>query len=481
MSPRPSWCVGQFLQTLLEMATWSGHPESADWLADQIDLWPDMNASIAWYLFVVSRAGAGGKVLAGMRALIVSTETQPRSSPWSAQGISEPQRTQMLAELIRAGDIATIPLLSRAYQLGLTHPDLSLRARGLPPGEVDGLVVQVTPRDRPFGLHPWQMLAMTPPGLQAPWHGYDDAHLIAAWRALLTGEAADAIWQDLERNGLINAQLPPCTLPLLAEELARRPVQKVLYGLREALRSLSQNTLLATPALREAVQKLIENQPLGPDAFAMLQPEVARSFAEPALQRLRATGDVAWIGTLTQRQVAIGVGEWRAALRQQNALPALGVLPPGAPIELEADVAALTQAASEHVRIAAAAAMARAFPTRAAAVLLPMLQDADENVRKAARENLDLLREAQEQRQFWARVQGGVDLTPQATSQKLVQQAQPDQPSAQRVLAIRSLAAVGATEALPLLIEWSKDQDAAVKAAADAAIAAILQKAEASK
>ncbi|MCB9877731.1 MAG: hypothetical protein H6835_09040 [Planctomycetes bacterium] len=481
VSSRPSWCVGSFLQRLFEMAAWSGHPEAGDWLADQIDAWPDMNATIGFDLCVVSRAGASDEVRDRLRALLVSTDPQQRNSPRGTQGLNSNLRTWMLAELIRAGDVATIPLLTRAYQLGLQYADLSLRGRSLPPGETDGLVVQRTPPGQSFALNPWQMLAMNPPGLQAPWHGYDDAHLVAAWRELLTGEATDAIWQELERSDLANAQLPTCTLPLLAEELTRHPVLKVLHGLRVALGSLTPTMLLDQPELHAAVQKLLDNEHLGCQAYGMLQTEVARSFADHALQILRTTGDIDWIGVLTSRQVPIGVEEWRAALRARNARPALSSLPPGAPAELEGDVAALLRAPSEDVRAAAATAMARAFPTRAAAALLPMLQDTDENVRTTTREQLDLLREAQEQRQFWARVQGGVDLTPQATSQKLVQQAQSDQPSAQRVLAIRSLAAVGATEALPLLIEWSKDADGAVKDAADAAIAAILQKAEAAK
>ncbi|MEZ6036244.1 MAG: tetratricopeptide repeat protein [Planctomycetota bacterium] len=481
VSSRPSWCVGSFLQRLFEMAAWSGHPEAGDWLVDQIDVWPDMNATIAWYLCVASRAGAGAKVHECLRAILISPDSQQQNSPHGTQGMNPYQRTQILAELIRVGDVATIPELARAYQLGLQHVQLYLRARGLRPGEADGLVVEVTPQGQSLGLHPLQMLAMTPPGHRTPWHGYDDAHLVAAWRELLTGEATDAVWHDLETNAGLNIQLPTCTLPLVAEELKRRPAQPVLYDLREALGALTQATLLAAPAMRVAVQQLLDNETLGCNAYAMLQSDVARSFGERALQRLRDTGDVGWIRRLTERQIQIGVDEWRAALRQQNPLPAVQALPTEAPAELEADVVALLLGPSEHVRIAAAAAMARAFPTRAPATLLPMLQDNEESVRNAVREQLDLLREAQEQRQFWARVQGGVDLTPQATSQKLVQQAQPDQPSAQRVLAIRSLAAVGATEALPLLIEWSKDQDAAVKAAADAAIASILQKAEASK
>jgi HEAT repeat protein len=66
---------------------------------------------------------------------------------------------------------------------------------------------------------------------------------------------------------------------------------------------------------------------------------------------------------------------------------------------------------------------------------------------------------------------------PSATVAKLIAQAQADQPKAQRLLALGSLAVLAAPEALPYLIDHTEDGDAEIAAAAREAIARIHAKA----
>ena len=67
----------------------------------------------------------------------------------------------------------------------------------------------------------------------------------------------------------------------------------------------------------------------------------------------------------------------------------------------------------------------------------------------------------------------GLDASPASAAEKLLLQAKPGAPKAQRLLAIQSLGVLGVPEALPFLIDWSADPDGEVASAAQAAITAI--------
>jgi HEAT repeat protein len=130
-----------------------------------------------------------------------------------------------------------------------------------------------------------------------------------------------------------------------------------------------------------------------------------------------------------------------------------------------------------RVRLAACKYFAGIVSKDAVPELLARLKDDNEAVRNAAADALQKIRFYQEQQAHWDRILKGVDASAGTVTEKLLVQAKPGQPKEQRVLAIQSLAAVGAPEALPFLIDWLGDQDADVAAAARAAVGTIHQRA----
>lgn len=105
--------------------------------------------------------------------------------------------------------------------------------------------------------------------------------------------------------------------------------------------------------------------------------------------------------------------------------------------------------------------------------LLRLLADPEQHVRERAAEALTRIRFYHEQQAHWDRVLKGLDASPASAAEKLLLQARPGAPQAQRLLAITSLGALGAPEALPFLIEWSQEADPDIAARAKDAITRI--------
>lgn len=105
--------------------------------------------------------------------------------------------------------------------------------------------------------------------------------------------------------------------------------------------------------------------------------------------------------------------------------------------------------------------------------LIALLRDPVESVRQAATDALTRIRFFHDEQSHWERVRQGIDATPASACEKLLLQAKPGQPKAQRLMAVESLGVLGQAEALPFLIDWTQDADAEVAAAARAAITAI--------
>ena len=101
------------------------------------------------------------------------------------------------------------------------------------------------------------------------------------------------------------------------------------------------------------------------------------------------------------------------------------------------------------MRLAAVEALGRILAADSAAALLPALRDPDDKVREAAAASLERIRLYHEQKAFWEQFGSGVQTGREAATAKLLMQAKPDQPRDQRLLAIQSLGALGAPEALP--------------------------------
>ena len=114
----------------------------------------------------------------------------------------------------------------------------------------------------------------------------------------------------------------------------------------------------------------------------------------------------------------------------------------------------------------------RALDPAAVPELLDLLRSSRESVREAATTALRAIRFHREQQEYWA---GGAGAVAQSVAalQRLQQQAAPGEPKAQRLLAIRAIAALRRPTALPSLIELSAETDAEIAAAALAAIDAL--------
>lgn len=125
------------------------------------------------------------------------------------------------------------------------------------------------------------------------------------------------------------------------------------------------------------------------------------------------------------------------------------------------------------VRMAAASRCGAIVDKEAVPGLIHLLRDDSDSVREKAAEALTRIRFYHEQQAHWDRVLKGLDASPASAAEKLLLQAKPGAPKAQRLLAIKSLGVLGVPEALPFLIEWSADPDGEVASAAQAAITAI--------
>ncbi|MCA8964118.1 MAG: HEAT repeat domain-containing protein, partial [Planctomycetes bacterium] len=105
--------------------------------------------------------------------------------------------------------------------------------------------------------------------------------------------------------------------------------------------------------------------------------------------------------------------------------------------------------------------------------LIRLLRDPTQAVRDAASDALTKIRFFHEQQAHWDRVFKGIDASATSAAEKLLLQAKPGQPKAQRLLAITSLGTLGVPEALPFLIDWTTDPDAEIAASAKAVITEI--------
>jgi hypothetical protein len=139
----------------------------------------------------------------------------------------------------------------------------------------------------------------------------------------------------------------------------------------------------------------------------------------------------------------------------------------------EALVLAMLRDPEGNVRYEAATCLGALVSKEAVPGLIELLRDGDTTVRKAAADALTRIRFYHEQQAHWDRVLKGLDATPASAAEKLLLQGKPGAPKEQRLLAITSLGTLGVPEALPFLIDWTQDADAAIAKAAKDAITQI--------
>jgi HEAT repeat protein len=250
---------------------------------------------------------------------------------------------------------------------------------------------------------------------------------------------------------------------------------------------VGKDDVAAGSPLRAAIESLLrtDDQDLAHSVFAQLRSAVAMSFEAEARSLLRrAHYPGSFVEIMLRAGLPIAPEEWQMALQDPsppNRVTTLHNLPVPLPAELRGRVEQMLRDDAVTVRAAACSALARTLAADAVPALLAALPDQDDAVRKAATEALERIRFQSEQQAYWQDAKAGIQTSPQSAAAKLLRQAQPQEPKEQRLLAIPSLGVLGAAESLPYLIDWTKDADADVAAAARAAVAQIHGKAGAPK
>ncbi|MFN3243375.1 MAG: HEAT repeat domain-containing protein [Planctomycetota bacterium] len=125
---------------------------------------------------------------------------------------------------------------------------------------------------------------------------------------------------------------------------------------------------------------------------------------------------------------------------------------------------------NEQVRLLAANRLGAMVSKQAVPKLIELLKDPVFSVQEEASKALTRIRFYHEQQAHWDRILKGMDASPQSAVEKLLLQAKPTARKEQRLLAIASLGVLGKPEALPFLIDWTQDADAAIAEAAKAAV-----------
>jgi hypothetical protein len=477
------------LKCFLLLAARSRHPEAAAWLFAQLDRAQPMAKVVANALRGMSRNG-DEPARTELRKLLVWPGNQHDQ-------LTAEDRSQVLAELVRVGDVETIDLIPRAYELGLKttsvrydDPKLADNVRGAGIG---------------FLLDPAE--ETTNGGVR--WHGYADKDLLRAWRVLLTSpSSAKSAWFELAAASGTSAQpqdvvliqppslrrAPAVVLPLLLELLpawrasqdaASKAPSKVAWNLhhwiKTMLHHLPDAKLREQGAIEEALRKAVrsEDPTLARWMCGLVPKPLKGRFVDEARALIASDPEPWFVRHVCENNIPLREQDWRGLLQSTNTeVRTLGLtfLPPESAAGLRDTVFGALRAEPPPVRNEAIVAAARVYGSDAVPALLPLLQDQDENVRKIAREQLEKLRQDAEQRTFWQKAQAGIDTSSQGAATKLLLQAKASEPKEQRLLALRSLAVLGVAETLPYLIDAANDADAEIAAAARAAITAIHQK-----
>jgi HEAT repeat protein len=416
------------------------------------DLLPEVAEAAHW----LSLRNDDPSINALLRDLMVMEPLQPNT------------RDALFAELARRGDVEAIPRFARAYQLGLqASTRLSVAGVNIPRTGVGWLS------------------SYSENGQSHKLHGFDDAQLTAAWRAVLEGPAVIQALADASRVGrdLPRVALQPVTEALLAHVDQLNEAKVSQYGNTNWQRSILLTvTGMVTDSAEDApcraiVARLCAHPQWGKTVFeGLVAPQVIAAMADDLRKLLGGPNGLEAMQRLNYGGITLTTDELLTCLRgPDNRYEFLEQLRPDAPPEIVREVVGMLKTGDAHVRAGACEALGRFLSADAVPALLPMLRDPDASVVKVATEALDKIRQYQEQKAYWDQFQSGITTGRESATAKLLIQAKPGAPKEQRLLALRSLAALGAPEALPYLIEWTHDADAEVAQAAKDAIGTIHQ------
>ncbi|MBL8725745.1 MAG: HEAT repeat domain-containing protein [Planctomycetes bacterium] len=458
-------------------------PATVPWLLQQLQTRPGLVDALACASLLLSRSGCQEAANA-MRVLLTWSGTPEVSMAAST-------RVCLFAELVRIGSREAIQEFSTAYSLGMGLADIwppqaSLRRLS---GVVQGTATTQfsSATVRLGGINLLSDVSDRSGGVRVPLYGYGREDLIAAWRVLLDSPVAQQF--VTEAGQVHDLRAPLAVLPLFAERLptiwaglGNDVGQRVLSFLFASFSDVTTENLAADPALAPAIAGLLRfEDAIATRVLASLPPKVVReTFPAEALHVLRAVPQIFGQGMWKRIGIPLNVADWQHLLRTADA-SLLGSLVSELPTPLDPALRPLLEATLRSsdldVRRIGCGALARLSAFDSVGALLAMLNDPEPLVRKAATEALEQLRFQQEQRSYWNTAGTGIDASPAAALAKLLQQAKAGAAKDQRLLAIRSLAALGRPEALPFLIEAIQDQDPDVAAAARAAVALLHERA----
>jgi HEAT repeat protein len=455
------------LRSLLYLVGRSGSAAAPEWLTTLVTRFPNIASCAIETLIQLSFQGVGEPATSALRKFLV-WEGSPE------KGLDPNRRSQVFAELARLGDVPSIALFPRAYKLGLGNT-----APWRPtPGPRTDLMPRPSLASRGIGFLALDGTANGTPG--NPLFGYTDPQLVLAWRTLLQSDAREEVWSEIAtlQNRIPAAVLPPLAaeLPTYVEALSGNNQSDIL----NIFRPVGAEEVATGTELHAAIQALLrdKNTDLSRLLFFRLQPDVARQFADEARALLRGSKSPGAFGYCFVRAgIEMELADWLLCLQDQeasNRVLTLKSLPQPLPPELRTRVEQMLRTdPSNGVRGEACNLFGRLLSNDAVPPLLDALRNNDESVCKAATDALERIRFFQEQQAYWQNAKAGIDTSPANATAKLLAQARPGEPKDQRLLALRSLGVLGSPESLPYLIDWTKDQDAEIAAAALDAVTTI--------
>ncbi len=193
----------------------------------------------------------------------------------------------------------------------------------------------------------------------------------------------------------------------------------------------------------------------------ILTEETSRDIVEAALKSVRYAKEPALRAGIRRHLASEDANLRRRALQALVANDRESAIP---------EILALAADESGAVREELCASLALVPDRRSVPVLIELLKDPGANVREKADAALRQVQFYFEQKDRWEKWLKGAGLESENAAEALLKQAAPDQPKAQRLVAIASLGTLGVPETLPILIGWMSDADAEIAAAAKAAV-----------
>jgi hypothetical protein len=448
---------------LFEAVARTGNPAAPAFLLESVRRQPQWTWRLFQPALILEKNIKTAEVLPLLRELMVAKVVTPENGDqhWAPRA-----RNQLFAALSRRGDVEAIPLFAQAIQAGL-EPNQPTADN----------------RDTRFGVD-W---------FARGWTAYDEANLLKAWQTLLGSEPRSRVFADAAvrvvpesprsvQRLLLAAILEPRDRP----EAGVAPRQNVPPGAAEPM---DYRPSLILQVVRElsvepedrdfkAFEALLGHPDFCSACLEGLQPAAIHRLAGAIRPMLSGKATSFAMEALQRGQEFRPVEDMLSVLRNhENRLGALNFVAVGAAPEVVHEVETMARDADPGVRAGACAALGRILSTGSAATLIEELRDKEEQVVSAATEALKRIRQYHEQKAYWDQFAQGITTGRDAATSKLLIQSKPGAPKEQRLLALRSLAALGAPEALPYLIEWAHDADAEVAQAAKDAITKIHQQA----